>query len=83
MEIGDKKESSCHNWICQKRTTWRNSQMTGLAVSVIITVKAGEVSETIEKDISVMDMESELNEVFQSGQQQVTAMIFDLLEAQL
>ncbi|HNY84647.1 MAG TPA: hypothetical protein PKK82_07285 [Anaerolineaceae bacterium] len=57
--------------------------MTGLAVSVIITVKAGEVSETIEKDISVMDMESELNEVFQSGQQQVTAMIFDLLEAQL
>ena len=57
--------------------------MTGLAVSIIITVKAGEVSETIEKDISVMDMESELNEVFQSGQQQVTAMIFDLLEAQL
>ena len=57
--------------------------MTGLAVSVIITVKAGEVSETIEKDISVMDMESELNEVFQSRQQQVTAMIFDLLEAQL
>ncbi|NLW71380.1 MAG: hypothetical protein GXY37_00605 [Chloroflexi bacterium] len=57
--------------------------MTGLAVSVIITVKAGEVSEMIEKDISVMDMESELNEVFQSGQQQVTAMIFDLLEAQL
>ena len=57
--------------------------MTGLAVSVIITVKAGEVSETIEKAISVMDMESELNEVFQSRQQQVTAMIFDLLEAQL
>ena len=57
--------------------------MTGLAVSVIITVKAGEVSEMIEKDISVIDMESELNEVFQSGQQQVTAMIFDLLEAQL
>jgi len=57
--------------------------MTGLAVSVIITVKAGDVNETIEKDISVMDMESELNEVFHRGQQQVTAIMFDLLEAQL
>ena len=57
--------------------------MTGLAVSVIITVKAGETSETIEKAISVMEMESELNKVFQSGRQQVTAMLFDLLEAQL
>jgi hypothetical protein len=57
--------------------------MTDASVSIIITVKAGEVSETIEKDISVMEMESELNKVFQSSQQQVTAMLFDLLESQL
>ena len=57
--------------------------MTDASVSIIITVKAGEVSETIEKDISVMEMESDLNKVFQSSQQQVTAMLFDLLEAQL
>ena len=57
--------------------------MTDASVSIIITVKAGEVSETIEKDISVMDMESELNEIFHRGQQQVTAIMFDLLEAQL
>ena len=57
--------------------------MTDASVSIIITVKAGEVSETIEKDISVMEMESDLNKVFQSSQQQVTAMLFDLLESQL
>ena len=57
--------------------------MTDASVSIIITVKAGEVSETIEKAISVMEMESELNKVFQSSQQQVTALLFDLLEAQL
>ena len=57
--------------------------MTDASVSIIITVKAGEVSETIERVISVMEMETELNKVFQSSQQQVTAMLFDLLESQL
>jgi hypothetical protein len=57
--------------------------MADASVSIIITVKAGEVSETIEKAISVMEMESDLNKVFQSSQQQVTAMLFDLLESQL
>jgi hypothetical protein len=57
--------------------------MTESTVSLIITVRAGEASETIEKAISIMDIESDLDQAFLLGQQEVTAMLLDLLEAQL
>ena len=57
--------------------------MTESTVSLIITVRAGEASETIEKAISIMDIESDLDQAFLIGQQEVTAMLLDLLEAQL
>jgi len=57
--------------------------MTDMAVSMIITVKAGEVSESIEKKISILDMETELTKAFHQGELQATAILFDLLESQL
>jgi len=54
-----------------------------MVVSMIITAKAGEVSESIEKKISILDMETELTKAFHQGEVQATTILFDLLESQL
>ena len=57
--------------------------MTDMAVSMIIKLKVGDVSESIEKKISIMDMETELTKAFHQGELQATTILFDLLESQL
>ena len=57
--------------------------MTDMAVSMIIKLKVGDVSESIEKKISILDMETELTKAFHQGELQATTILFDLLENQL